>query len=78
MDAQTTELNAEIWIAACAHQLQQRWRSVHPSELEAVAGELWHDEHLRGMSPAEAATEWLKPVACEPCAPGTSAQPTAR
>ncbi|RYE42833.1 MAG: hypothetical protein EOP24_30965 [Hyphomicrobiales bacterium] len=78
MDAQTTELNAEIWIAACAHQLQQRWRSVHPSELEAVASELWHDEHLRAMAPAQAATEWLEPVACKLCAPGTSAPPTAR
>lgn len=58
---------SEVWIAACAHQLQQRWRTVHPSELEAVAGELWHDESLRVLTPAAAATEWLKPVAGEPC-----------
>ena len=54
---------SEVWIAACAHQLQQRWRTVHPSELESVAGELWHDDQLRALPPAEAAAEWLKPIA---------------
>ena len=54
-----------IWIAACAHRLQQRWRTVDPTLLEEVADELWHDPHLRAMPPADAATEWLKPVASE-------------
>ena len=62
-----------MWIAACAHQLQQRWRTVHPSELEAVASDLWRDDHLRTLAPADAATEWLKPVASAQCAPDTSA-----
>ena len=69
---------SDIWIAACAHQLQERWRTVHPSELKAVAEELWHDEHFRALAPGDAAVEWLQPVACEPCAPATSAQPTGK
>ncbi len=50
------------WIAACAHGLQKHWRTVDPEELEAVAAELSHDQHLRVMRPADAAVEWLKPV----------------
>ena len=78
MGPPTVALTAEIWIAACAHRLQQRWRTVDPPDLEAVADQLWHDNHLRAMSPTEAATERLKPVACEACAPATSAPPIAR
>ena len=50
------------WIAAFAHRLQRHWRTVDPVELEAVAAEMSHDQHLRAMLPTEAATEWLKPV----------------
>ena len=56
------EIPAQIWIAACAHQLQQRWRTVDPMQLEEVAGGLWEDERLRVMTPTEAANVWLKPV----------------
>ena len=54
---------APLWIAACAHRLQQRWHTVDPLELEEVARELWRDPRLRTMSPTEAAVEWLQPVA---------------
>jgi hypothetical protein len=53
---------SDLWIAACAHRLQQHWRTIDPLELEAVAGELWQDEHLRLMAPSDAAAIWLQPV----------------
>ncbi|RYG33554.1 MAG: hypothetical protein EON93_09435 [Burkholderiales bacterium] len=56
-------LPPDIWIAACAHQLQQQWRTVDPSQLEDLAGDLWRDERLRQLSPSEAAQVWLEPVA---------------
>lgn len=52
-----------LWIGACAHQLQRRWRTIDPDELEAQATELWRDEHLRSLTPVQAAAEWLRPVA---------------
>lgn len=55
-------LPAHIWIAACAHQLQQQWRTVDPAQLEELAGDLWRDESLRVLSPDEAARVWLEPV----------------
>ena len=58
-------LNADVWIGACAHRLHQRWRTLDAAVLEDLARDLWHDEHLRTMPPAEAAAEWLKPVASE-------------
>ena len=53
---------AHIWIAACAHQLQQQWRTVDPAQLEELAWDLWRDEALRSLSPGEAAQVWLEPV----------------
>jgi hypothetical protein len=53
---------AAVWIAACAHRLQCRWRTVDPSELEALARTLWADEALRRMGPEEAARSWLAPI----------------
>ena len=53
---------ATLWIAACAHRLQQQWHTVDPLELEDVARDLWRDERLRSMSPDEAAVDWLKPI----------------
>jgi hypothetical protein len=55
-------LPAPVWIAACAHRLQRRWRTVDPSELENVAQTLWADERLRQMNPDEAARIWLAPI----------------
>ena len=57
---------ADIWIAACAHELHRRWRTVDPEQLDEVAADLWGDERLRAMPPATAAVEWLAPVAYEP------------
>lgn len=53
---------ADIWIAACAHRLQQRWRTVDPLVLEEVAGDLWRDERLRTLPPDAAAVAWLDPI----------------
>jgi hypothetical protein len=52
----------ELWIAACAHRLQQQWRTVDPLQLEEVAAELWRDERLRSMPPDAAAVVWFGPV----------------
>lgn len=59
------QLPVDIWIAACAHRLQQRWRTVDPKVLEEVADDIWRDQRLRAMTPAAAALEWLKPVSFE-------------
>jgi len=48
---------ATLWIAACAHRLQQQWHTVDPLELEDVARDLWRDERLRAMPPDAAAVE---------------------
>ncbi|WPH22336.1 hypothetical protein [Variovorax paradoxus] len=53
---------ATLWIAACAHRLQQQWHTVDPLELEEVARDLWRDERLRLMPPDEAAIDWLRPI----------------
>lgn len=58
-----TSLPANIWIAACAHTLQQQWRTVDPTQLEDLARDLWRDERLRSMAPSDAARAWLEPVA---------------
>jgi hypothetical protein len=58
------DTSADIWIAACAHRLQQRWRTVDPLRLEDLAADLWRDPRLRAMAPGEAAENWLQPVAC--------------
>ncbi len=58
-------LPPDIWIAACAHVLQQQWRTVDPGQLEELAGDLWRDERLRSMTPSDAARAWLEPVAID-------------
>ncbi|MEJ8852820.1 hypothetical protein [Variovorax rhizosphaerae] len=55
----------QLWIGACAHQLQRRWRTVDPDELEAVAAALARDPVLRALSPMEATVEWLRPIGSE-------------
>jgi hypothetical protein len=57
---------ADIWIAACAHELHRRWRTVDPDQLDEVAADLWADERLRAMSPVRAAVIWLAPVSHPP------------
>ena len=56
------EMTEEIWIAACAHELQRRWRTVDPEQLEELAADLWEVATLRILSPAQAAKTWLQPV----------------
>ena len=58
----TENMPATLWIAACAHRLQQQWHTVDPLELEEVARDLWHDERLRAMAPDLAAIDWLRPI----------------
>ena len=53
---------ATLWIAACAHRLQQRWHSVDALELEDLARDLRRDARLRAMLPDEAAVDWLRPI----------------
>ncbi|HWT21680.1 MAG TPA: hypothetical protein VN280_22490 [Variovorax sp.] len=60
------QLPASLWIAACAHRLQQRWHTVDPLELEDVARDLWRDQRLRAMLPDAAAAEWLRPITEKP------------
>lgn len=55
-------LPAPLWIAACAQRLQQHWRTVDRRQLEEAAEDLWKDERLRSMTPADAAAVWLEPV----------------
>ena len=55
-------LPSSVWIAACAHRLQQQWRTVDPEQLEEVAGDLWRDARLRSMEPGDAAQAWLRPL----------------
>ncbi|OUL98767.1 hypothetical protein A8M77_29945 [Variovorax sp. JS1663] len=62
------------WLAACAHQLQRRWRTIDPEVLEDVANDLWADESLRTLPPTRAAIEWLKPL--EEPEPERSRQPS--
>ena len=57
-----TAIASDTWIAACAHALQRRWRSVDPDMLEAVASELYCDEQLKLLPPTQAAARWLSPV----------------
>lgn len=59
-------LPPSVWIAACAHRLQQQWRTVDPEQLEELAGDLWRDERLRSMLPGDAAQVWLQPLASGP------------
>ena len=59
------ETTSQIWIAACAHELQRRWRTVEPQQLEEVAADLWRCDWLRVLPPDQAAMEWLRPVTTE-------------
>ena len=60
------QLQEQLWIGACAHALQRRWRTVDPDELEAVATALARDPVLRALSPTEATMQWLRAIGSEP------------
>lgn len=51
---------ARIWIAACSHRLQRRWRTVAPEQLEEVAETLCTDERFRALDPDITAAGWLR------------------
>jgi len=59
------ERQEQLWIGACAHQLQRRWRTVDPDELEVLAASLARDPTLRALSPVEATGVWLRPIGPE-------------
>lgn len=58
------------WIAKCADRLHDRWHTVEPAQLEEVAMDIWRNDYLRSMDPAEAAAFWLTPVSTQPTEPG--------
>ena len=47
------------WVAQCARRLRERWPHADVTSLEEAAIELWDDEVLRSMAPADAAESWL-------------------
>ena len=48
------------WAAQCAHRLREQWPHADPTSLDETAAQLWQDESLRVMAPAEAAIAWLR------------------
>ena len=46
------------WVAHCAHRLRAHWPHADPTSLEEAAADLWNDESLRAMPPAQAAVAW--------------------
>jgi hypothetical protein len=48
------------WLARCAWRLREHWPHADPTSLEEAAAELWHDESLRTLAPADAAITWLR------------------
>lgn len=52
----------DLWIAALAHHLARRWRTVDPDVLEDVAADIAREPKLRALAPDEAAVLWLEPV----------------
>ena len=47
------------WLAHCAECLREQWPRADPTSLAEAASELWADEALRRLKPAEAARGWL-------------------
>ena len=58
-------LRPSEWIVQCADRLRERWQTVDAAQLEEVAVEIWRNDQLRSMSPADAAVYWLAPVSPE-------------
>lgn len=55
-------LSVQDWIAIAAHRLAHRWPHVPADQLDEVAADLWADETMRALPPAEAAELWLRPL----------------
>ena len=47
-------------VAHCAHRLREQWPHADPTSLEEAAADLWEDESLRAMPPAQAAVASLR------------------
>lgn len=58
----TPQLTPNQWIHQCAARLQERWHTVAQEQLEEVATDIWTDDRLRHLPPAEAAAVWLSPL----------------
>ena len=58
----TQPLSQPEWGALAAHRLHSRWRSINPRQLDELDLDLWKDEHLRGLEPAQAVDTWLTPI----------------
>ena len=48
------------WVAQCARRLREQWAHADPTSIDETAAELWQDEALRVLAPAEAAATWLR------------------
>jgi hypothetical protein len=48
--------------SSSAHRLQHRWRTINPGQLDDLAADLWQDEQLRKLEPANAVDKWLAPI----------------
>lgn len=58
-----TPLTPTEWIHQCAARLHERWHTVAQAQLEDVALDIYLDDQLRHLPPAEAAAAWLSPIA---------------
>lgn len=57
-------IKQQEWVAQCARRLRQQWRTIDLASLEEVAHDLYDDERMRVLSPADAAAAWLGRGVC--------------
>lgn len=62
----TTQITPSEWIDQCAARLHERWKTVDQAQLEDVALDIYLDDRLRHMPPADAAVAWLSPLSGPP------------
>lgn len=62
MNRDTHNLADVKWVAQCAHRLRQHWPHADVVALEKAALELWDNDELRELAPADAAARWLAPL----------------
>jgi len=58
----TPGFSPNSWSSVVSATLQSQWPTVDPQRLDDLALDLWRDETLRALPPAEAAVVWLRPV----------------
>jgi len=56
------ELHKLEWVAQCTRRLREHWPHADVVSLEEAAVELWNDDELRALAPADAAANWLEPL----------------